>query len=122
MEPPTTGAHLQEFIFAMQWMKTSIPDFSNLIAPLHDFIESVYEHVRKRTKIAVASIKLQRMGWQNPESDAFETWKTALANLVTLADRHEKQRLSIFTDASDTVWSRIVTQVPFPDLTKPYIE
>lgn len=39
---------------------------------------------------------------------------------VTLAHRDESKRLCIYTDASDTHWSVIVTQVLFSDLPLPH--
>lgn len=120
MQPPTTGAHLQQFICAIQWVKTGIPDFSYLIAPLQNFMEKVYDRAGKRTNRAVASIKLRILGWGKQEQKTFQRFKKSLANLVTLAHRDEEQRLCIYTDASDVVWSAIVTQVPYEDLDKRY--
>jgi hypothetical protein len=40
---PTTGADLQQFVCALNWMRTSIPSFATLIAPLQILLESVYQ-------------------------------------------------------------------------------
>ena len=37
MQPPTTGANLQQFFCALQWVKTAIPNFTALVEPLPAF-------------------------------------------------------------------------------------
>ena len=71
MEPPQTGANLQQFVCALQWVKNGIPEFSRLVAPLHEFLERVYTFAGKRTKKAVTRVKLQSLGWSEIEHDAF---------------------------------------------------
>ena len=72
MEPPTSGANLQQFICALQWVKSGIPNFTDLISPLHYFMEKVYVRAGKRTKLAVSQNKLSNFGWGNTELRAFE--------------------------------------------------
>ncbi len=93
MAPPTTGAHLQQFVCALQWVKQGIPNFTELISPLHDFMERVYTLTEKRTKRAVGRVLLASHGWGKTELDAFENWKKALASQVTLAHRDPSLRL-----------------------------
>lgn len=50
------------------------------------------------------------------ETANFRTMQDALLHFVTLAHRDEGQRLCIYTDASDTIGSGIVTQVPHKNL------
>ena len=54
MGPPTTGAHLQQFLCALQWVKNGITQFSELVQPLHDLMEQVYDRAGKRTKRVVS--------------------------------------------------------------------
>lgn len=122
MTLPSTGADLQQFVFAMQWMRNAIPEFITIIRPLSDLMESVYDFAGKRTKRAVARILLDKVGWSQTETDAFQRAKNALVHQVTLAYRDEALRLCVYTDASDVVWSGIVTQVPPEDLSKPHAE
>lgn len=116
MELPTTGAHLQQFICALQWVKSGVPKFTDLIAPLHNFMEKVYGTSGKRTRLSVSRYKLSTLGWGESETTAFGNCKTALAKQVTLSHRDTDKRLCVYTDASDSVWSGIVTQVPYEDL------
>lgn len=120
MDRPSTGGQLQQFLCAMQWLRSSIPQFQDLVAPLHTFLETVYKHVGKRTKRAVARVSLDKLGWTSSLTQSFERCKTAIADRVTLAHRDESKRLCIYTDASDTHWSGIVTQVPLTDISLPH--
>jgi len=122
MAPPATGANLQQFLCALQWLKQGIPNFTALVAPLHDFMERVYGCTEKRTKRAVSRVLLSAHGWGPVELDAFERCKKALASQVTLSHRDPSQRLCVYTDASDMAWSGIVTQVPLCDVSKPHAE
>lgn len=62
MEPPTTGAHLQQFICALQWDKQAIPNFTRLVAPLHYLMERVYDLTEKRTRRAISRVLLSDQG------------------------------------------------------------
>lgn len=118
MDSPTTGAQLQQFVCAMQWMRSAIPTFTTIIRPLSDFLEIVYDNAGKRTKLAVTRVQLRNIGWGKAEDDAFENCKQALEHQTTLAHRNDSCRLCVYTDACDLVWSGIVTQVPPSDISK----
>ena len=122
MQLPTTGEHLQQFLCALQWVRNGIPKFSELVQPLHNFMESVYTRAGKRTKRAVARLRLSTLGWDHVHTKAFEACKNALSRQVTLSHRDFSKRLCVYTDASDTIWSAILTQVPFTDLKLPAME
>lgn len=122
MTQPTNGAELQQFVCAMQWMRNGIPKFSTLIRPLSLLLEEVYKTVGKRTRLAAGKLPLSSSHWGQPESDAFDLCKQALENQVTLTHRDLSKRLCVFTDASELLWSGIVTQVPFGDLAKPFVD
>lgn len=64
-------------------------------------MELVYERANNRTKRAVARFQLSSLGWDAVELDAFAACKTALAEQVKVSHRDEKQRLSVYTDASN---------------------
>lgn len=50
MEKPSSGAHLQQLLCALQWMRTAIQSFSMLVAPLQGLLEKVYKLAGKSTK------------------------------------------------------------------------
>lgn len=122
MQQPTNGAHLQQFVRTMQWMRNAIPDFSSIVPPLSEMLEKVYTKDGKRTKTSEARISLSSIGWGRNEYESFDRCKTALENQVTLAHRDEAQRLCAYTDASDLFWSGVVTQVPVEDLLKLHVD
>ena len=100
----------------MQWMRSGIPNFSNIVRPLLDFLERVYTRAGKRTRTAAARVRLTDLGWSQTEQDAFNNCKNAVAHQVTLSHPDPKKRLCVYIDASDYVWSGIVTQVPRKDI------
>lgn len=100
----------------------SIPDFSTLLLPIHQFLEKVYAEAGTRTRTAVRKVDLAALGWYQRETKAFHATKNAVAHSVILAYRDEKQRLVVYTDGSDNIWSGIITQVPPSNLAKPYPE
>lgn len=95
MEPRTTGANLQQFICALQWVKKVRPNFTKLFAPLHDFLEHVYDLVDERTKGGVSRILLSDQVWGEPESATFDNCKKSLANQVTLSHRDHSKQLCV---------------------------
>ena len=120
MSPPSTGADLQQFLCAINWMRTAIPAFSTLVSPLHTLLETAYARAGgKRTKAAVSRILLSEVGWTGAHAEAFEKCQNALANATTLAHPSPEKRICLYTDASQDFWSSIATQVLPEDLDLP---
>lgn len=63
------------------------------IAPLHAFMEGVYNRTEKPTSGSVSRIDLCNVGLRPTESAAFKNAKIALAYQVTLVHRVESRRL-----------------------------
>lgn len=101
MEPTKTGAHLQQFICALQWMEQGIPNFTNLVISFHDFMECIYGFTESRKKRSVSRILLSDHGWGQIELNAFDDCKKALVNQVTLSHCDLLQLLRIYTDAPE---------------------
>lgn len=102
MHRPSTGGQLQQFLCALQWLRSSIHQFQTLVSPLHTFLEAVYTHIGKRTKRAVICVFLDTLRWDFSLTQLFHKYKNAIAKSVTSAHRDESKRLCIYTDASDT--------------------
>lgn len=122
MVPPTNGAQLPKFVCEMPWMRSAISNFSAVIRRLSDLLDQVYSQVGKRTSLAAARLLLSALGWASPELDAFDRWKTALENQVTLTRRDNLTRVCVYTDASDILWSGILTPVPYQDLRRTHVD
>ena len=65
MTPPTTAPELLQFTSALQWVRTSIPNFSHRIQPLMDILEQACALTNKRTKRALARVPLHKVGWDD---------------------------------------------------------
>lgn len=109
MKQPTTGDELQQLLCAANWMRTSIPCFTKLIAPLHDALETACSRTTKRTKKALSKISLKDM-WTDKQDIAFGELKEALANSISLAYPKNDHTICLFTDASEDYWSGILCQ------------
>ena len=120
MQEPVTGADLQQFLCAVNWMRSAIPEFTKLIAPLAALMETVYTEAGGRTKKAVLRISLKQNLWDEEHSESFKTVKNALHNVATLAHPDSNKVLCLFTDASDLHWSGVLTQIPRSDLDEPF--
>ncbi len=51
---PTNGKELQQFICALNWMRTSIPGYNVVVAPMQQCMEAVYKLAGGRTKALIA--------------------------------------------------------------------
>lgn len=122
MQTPENGQQLQQFLCAFQWVKSALPEFSNLIEPLHLFMETVHDANTSRKRTAVARIQLRSVGWGEEHDDTFNRCKRTLSHKVTLVHSDPNKQLCVYTDASDMVWSGVNTQVPVSEANKPHAE
>lgn len=81
----------------------------------------MYSLAGKQTKQAVSRIDPSRFGWDSLASAAFNHFKRALQQQVTLAHKDASQLLCVYMDASDLIWSGVITQVSFSDVGKDHI-
>ena len=112
---PCTGADLQQFVCAANWMRSAIPTFNKLIDPLSSLLEEVYSRAGKRTRKAVSRISLSSTSWGAAHRACFNDVKEALHHAATLAHPDEGKLLCMFTYASDKHWAAVLTQIPPED-------
>ena len=110
MKRPTMEADLQQFLCATNWMRNSIPEYATRIEPLHKLLETCYKKAGKRTKRALRNLSITSL-WGTIHDDTFASIKSQLAAAVKLAHPKPNTALCLFTDASETHWSAILTQV-----------
>eukprot|EP00171_Calliarthron_tuberculosum_P000872 IDg872t1 len=115
MPPPKMGDELLQFICAANWMRSAIPDFNRIIAPLSELIERVHKLSKKRTKKSASRIHLESAGWSNEHTSSFVRIKEAIKNAVTLAHIDMAKIRCLFTDASEDHWGAVLTQIPITD-------
>lgn len=111
MKYPTTGAELQQFMCATNWMRMGIPNYAATISPLHALMEDIYKTVGKRTKKSVAKIQIGDK-WKQEHTDSFEAIRAYLKDAITLAYPKPNYTRCLFTDASDGYWAAVLTQIP----------
>lgn len=105
MELATTAEHLQQFICALQRVKSEVQKFTDFIAPLRNFMENFYATSGTRTRLSVSRYKLSTLGWEEAETESFGNCKKALAKIVSLSHRDMEKHLCVYTDAFNSVWS-----------------
>lgn len=111
MSKPTTGDQLQQLICATNWMRNSFPSYAKTIAPLHHLLEDAYRKCGKRKKQAVRKIRIDS-SWGAIHDQAFDTVKQQLTAATKLSYPKPDYTTCLFTDASESHWSAIMTQVP----------
>ena len=112
MKCPTTAAELQQFLGSCGWVRTKIPAYAHLVAPLQELLTAALANSKKRNARAAAKIKLAEVGWTCIHDDAYEAVKRALADAVTLAHLRDDTVVCLFPDASELFWGAMLTQVP----------
>ena len=104
---PTTAGELQQFLCAVNWMRDSIVDYARMAQPLQARLDAALK-AKKRTKRVAAGIALEL---DAHERAVYDEIKTTLGRLATLSHPDDQATLCLFTDASDSGWGIIVTQV-----------
>ncbi len=86
LKPPMTVADVQQFVCAANWLRTHVPNFTELVAPLTQFV-TVGSKLAKnsRKKSALAKVTIQAAGWSQTHDECFARVKAALQAVVPLA-------------------------------------
>lgn len=58
---PKTAGELCEYVYCLQWMSPSIPNFAARIAPLREVLEEAYKYAGSRKKRAIKSLLLSNL-------------------------------------------------------------
>ena len=117
MRTPQPGSDLQQLLCATNWMRNFIQSYAELVAPLHALMEYVYAQTGGLTKRRVAKVPIAS-AWGTEYDAAFVAIKQQLARSTELAHSKQNFSLCLFTDASDTHWAAVLTQVPEEDIKK----
>ena len=119
MPIPTRANELQQILMASQWMARSIPNYNKIVISLQDILEDAMKLQLRRTKKAASRVDLQRFGWSEIHTKAFNELKHAITNAVKLAYPSDQMVQCVFCDASHYASSGVVTQIPPEDVNKP---
>ncbi len=120
MSIPNNAAELQQFLCALNWMRSSIPRFAEMVHPLQDLLLSASREAKSLKKTILKRVPLGKIGWNESHSSCFQSIKTTLCELMTLSHPMDGWLRFLFPDASDQFWSIFLTQIPPDDISKPY--
>jgi RNase H-like domain found in reverse transcriptase len=110
MQEPQNGANLVQYVAAVNWMRSAIPNYSKRVAPLQAALAKVFEVKSCRKKKAAATVSLLHL-WGPEEQAAFKGLQAAIMESMTSAFPDPDKRICILTDASDRFYAGLVTQI-----------
>jgi hypothetical protein len=84
MQEPQSGADLVQYVAAVNWMRSAIPNYSKRVAPLQEVLAKVFEGKSRRLKKAAAAVSLLPL-WGPEEKAAFKDLQAAIMDSMTLA-------------------------------------
>ncbi|MFK7806887.1 MAG: RNase H-like domain-containing protein [Saprospiraceae bacterium] len=127
---PELATELHDFIFAVGWIQDSLEPFGVLEAKglLMNFLNKCFEvktpkgKKSSRKKKNLVGIKLREHGWGTVESDAFKKVLKTVHEAIKMAVPDPDKEFCLFTDASNTGCSIVVTQTDKEELSKPITE
>jgi hypothetical protein len=121
MHEPQNGVDLVQYVAAVSWMRSAIPNHSARVAPLQASFAQVFEGKSRRIKNAAAAVSLLHL-WGPKEQAAFKDLKAEIMESVTLAFPDPDKRICVLTDASDRFYAGLVTQIHEEQLDLPMEE
>jgi hypothetical protein len=89
-------------------MRESLIDYARISRPLQDALDAALSQTSKRTKRVASGITVDLGA---TEKTAYDEMKKLLSTSMTQAFPREGSTMCLLTDASDAVWSVLVTQV-----------
>ncbi|KAF1323287.1 hypothetical protein FI667_g4734, partial [Globisporangium splendens] len=104
---PTTVAELQYFVCASNWLHESLPDYARVVAPLLLKLDAERKRIGRRNKNALNVA----VDWSTDEAMAYNTVKQLIQMSIPLAFPSHNGELCVFTDASLSGWSIVITTV-----------
>ncbi|KAG6616303.1 uncharacterized protein IUM83_03561 [Phytophthora cinnamomi] len=111
-------ADLQYFVCATNWLHDSLPDYARTIAPLQDKLNDERTRIGRRSRNALNVPTT----WSPAEEVAFKTVVSLVKDSAPMAFPDPDAQLLLFTDASATGYSIILTQVRDWDASLPVDE
>jgi RNase H-like domain found in reverse transcriptase len=110
MQGPQNGADLVQYVAAVNWMRSAIPNYSKRVASLQAALAKVFEGKSRRTKKDAAAVLLLNL-WGPEEQAAFKDLQTAIMESMKLAFLDPDKRICVLTDASDRFYAGLITQI-----------
>ncbi|KAE9356250.1 hypothetical protein PF008_g3693 [Phytophthora fragariae] len=116
MQLPRTGADLQQFLCAANWMRQSIPEYTRISAVLYDALERAAKVSGSRKKTMLAKVNLVDAAWGAQKTAGFEDVRQALLRMAPLAHSSPSSEVCFYSDASqDTQLEPNEVQLPLEE-------
>jgi transposase InsO family protein len=122
MAKPQDAAQLRSYLASVNWMRSSIPQFSELVAPLQELLAVALRTADNSHTAGMKKVGLRDIGWSPVHDAAFDAINRALGKAVQLGYPRDDMVLCVFTDASDKHWAGVVTQVAPNELKLPVLD
>ena len=120
LELPETVAELQQFLCAVNWMRTT-SRITPLVKNLQDVLEYATKSAGNRKKRNLMNVLLRDHGW-SPKHDALlQQIKGILFSMVPMAHPKDTWDVCLYTDASQDHWGAIIAQVAPGILSNPRV-
>jgi hypothetical protein len=107
MPPPTTAGELQQYLCALNWMRSSIPDFARLSKSLRQVLEKAAKGTSRKSQV----LKRIPITLHEEAKADFRSLNACVANTVMLAHPSQEADFFLFTDASDDGWGSVLFQI-----------
>jgi hypothetical protein len=121
MPKPQNGVDLVQYVAAVNWIRSAIPNYSKRVASPQVELAKLFERRSRRTKKAAAAVSLLHL-WGPEEQAAFKDLQAAIMESMTLAFPDLDKRICVLTDASDRFYAGSVTQIHKEQLNIPMEE
>ena len=124
MPEPQMASELADFLYSITWLESTLVNAQKPKAVLQEFLQHIYtsKKLKSRKKRLLVGIHLADCGWSTRESVAYAALKQCLYDAIRLAVPNPNKQLCLFTDASSTGCSILVTQTDKVELNKPLLE
>ena len=107
MPLPKNAGELQQYLCAMNWMRSSIPDFARISKPLRKKLELVAKGTTRKSKHL---IKIP-ISMSEEDENHFRKLNDCVANTVMLSHPDQQAEYFLFTDASNEGWGSALFQI-----------
>lgn len=122
MPRPVTLAQLSSYVAFTNWLRQSVPNYAHLVDPLLQLQTACLRLLpRGHTTTARERFSLAEH-WTSSHDAAFAAVNSAIVHATALAYPRPDRTVCVWTDASSTHWSAVITQCTPDQLDKPYME
>lgn len=86
---PGDAIELTQFLWAVNWLRTSLPRMADIVAPPREFLEAFMADNPSRTKHVASDWAISPQAWKCELVMAWATAQDVVANAVTLYHSRE---------------------------------